>query len=54
MFLREFITPGLPWAHLDIAGPAWAYEQQELSGEGATGFGVRLLVDLFEDLAAQR
>lgn len=51
MFLREFITPGLPWAHLDFAGPAWAFEQQELTGEGATGFGMRLLVDLFEDLA---
>ncbi|MBF0817175.1 leucyl aminopeptidase family protein [Microbacterium paludicola] len=53
MFLREFVAPGLPWAHLDIAGPSWAFEQQELSGEGATGFGMRLLVDLFSDLAAR-
>jgi leucyl aminopeptidase len=27
-----------PWAHLDIAGPVWG-------DKGATGFGVKLLVD---------
>lgn len=46
MFLREFITDGIPWAHLDIAGPAWTREPQDLTTHGATGFGTRLLIDL--------
>lgn len=41
-FLARFVGD-TPWAHLDIAGTAWASEQQALSPKGATGFGVRLL-----------
>ncbi len=44
-FLREF-TAGLPWAHLDIAGPA--YNSGGPSGHltsGGTGFAVATLVD---------
>jgi leucyl aminopeptidase len=41
-FLQRFV-PGARWAHLDIAGTAWATRRTTLSGEGATGFGVRLL-----------
>jgi leucyl aminopeptidase len=33
----------VPWAHLDIAGMAWASKDRPLSAKGATGFGVRLL-----------
>jgi leucyl aminopeptidase len=45
MFLREF-TDGLPWAHLDIAGPARADKQYEEVVPGATGFAARTLVEL--------
>lgn len=48
LFLREFVPSGLPWAHLDIAGPAWVEEQEDLSAKGGTGFGVRTLVALLE------
>ena len=55
-FLREFVPEGVPWAHMDIAGPAfvdgsppWAY-----NGKGATGYGVRTLVSVAERLAGQR
>ena len=34
-----------PWAHLDIAGTAWDVGR-EYTGNGASGFGVRLLVEL--------
>jgi leucyl aminopeptidase len=34
-----------PWAHLDIAGTAWTTESHPYLGKGATGFGVRLLLD---------
>lgn len=45
MFLREF-TNGLPWAHLDIAGPARADRNYEEVTAGATGFATRTLVEL--------
>jgi leucyl aminopeptidase len=35
-----------PWAHLDIAGTASDVRSEYLTGKGATGFGVRLLVEL--------
>ncbi len=44
-FLQRFVN-GVPWAHLDIAGMAWAAKDGELTPKGATAFGVRLL-DLF-------
>lgn len=52
-FLREFVNEGLPWAHIDIAGPA--YHSSEPTGylvKGGTGVPVRLLVDLIEDIEA--
>ncbi len=51
LFLKDFVPDGLPWAHLDIAGPAWAEEEYELTTAGATGFGVRLLADIFSTLS---
>jgi leucyl aminopeptidase len=45
MFLREF-TGGLPWAHLDIAGPARAERAYDEVTAGATGFAARTLVEL--------
>ncbi len=45
MFLREF-TGGLPWAHLDIAGTAWADEAKPYQPKGATGAAVRTLAAL--------
>jgi leucyl aminopeptidase len=41
-FLQRFVN-GRPWAHLDIAGTAWATKDLPLAPKGATGFGVRLL-----------
>jgi leucyl aminopeptidase len=36
----------VPWAHLDIAGTAYDVRSEYLVGKGATGFGVRLLVEV--------
>lgn len=44
LFLREF-TGGLPWAHLDIAGAGRAASDDGELTKGATGFGVRLLLN---------
>ena len=42
-FLREFVSDDVPWAHLDIAGTAWAKEARGWQPKGATGVGVRLV-----------
>jgi leucyl aminopeptidase len=44
LFLQDFVTRGLPWAHLDIAGTVWSDKARGLDPAGATGFGVRTLV----------
>jgi leucyl aminopeptidase len=52
-FLSEFVPSGLPWAHIDIAGPA--YHSGEPFGywtKGGTGVPVRTLTALIEDVAA--
>ncbi len=41
-FLQRFVN-GKPWAHLDIAGMAWAAKDSAVTPKGATAFGVRLL-----------
>jgi leucyl aminopeptidase len=44
LFLKQFVKE-TPWAHLDIAGPVWADKENGYNGPGATGFGVRTLVN---------
>ena len=47
LFLKEFVSPELPWLHLDIAGPA--YNEGEAYGYtpvGGTGVALRSLVAL--------
>lgn len=41
-FLERFVT--YPWAHLDIAAMAWGADRLAYNPKGATGFGVRLLL----------
>jgi leucyl aminopeptidase len=53
VFLREFVAEGVPWAHIDIAGPS--YHTGEPSGywtKGGTGVPVRTFLTLIEDVAA--
>jgi len=55
LFLAEFVPDGLPFAHIDIAGPS--YNSGGPYGyvpTGGTGVPVRTLVELVEDLAANR
>ena len=51
LFLREFIE-GTPWAHLDIAGPAWNDHESDLAPAGASGHGIRTLLTLLLNRAA--
>jgi leucyl aminopeptidase len=45
LLLREFVGT-VPWAHLDIAGPARSDDATRYFTKGGTGFGVRTLVEL--------
>ena len=46
-FLREFVGDGIPWAHLDIAGPAFNEGSPEgYTPKGGTGAAVRTLIQL--------
>lgn len=44
-FIQRFIRD-VPWAHLDIAGMAWAGKAKDVTPKGATAWGVRLLDQL--------
>lgn len=46
-FLKEFVGK-TPWAHLDIAGPAFTNEPKKYQHKGATGFGLQLLARFVE------
>ncbi len=50
LFIKEF-AGDLPWLHMDIAGTAWAEEPKPYQPKGATGVGVRTLVELALDAA---
>lgn len=52
-FLSRFVPDNVRWAHLDIAGVAYVVKGHNGLPAGATGFGVRLLLGLLDDLAAQ-
>lgn len=45
LFIGAFVPENTPWAHLDIAGPAFAEKESPATPLGGTGFGIRLLYD---------
>ena len=52
LLLQEFVGD-IPWAHLDIAGPARWTRDEHYQTKGGSGFGVRTLVELVANLAEQ-
>jgi leucyl aminopeptidase len=47
LLLARFVGD-VPWVHLDIAGPAWSDSDSGIVTKGATGFGVRTLLELLD------
>ena len=45
MFLKEFVTDDVKWAHLDVAGTAFLENPHKEFGKGATGVGVRTILN---------
>lgn len=54
LFLKEFAPKDIPWAHLDIAGPAFAEKDMTVSPYGGTGFGVQTLLAFIVKEAGKR
>lgn len=53
VFLKEFVPAGLPWAHIDIAGPSFnTGGPRGYTTKGGTGVPVRTLLAFLEDVAA--
>ncbi len=50
-FLSYFVDEDTPWAHLDIAGPAYTEKPLPTSPVGGTGFGARLIARTVQILA---
>lgn len=48
-FLENFVDKKIPWAHLDIAGPAMANNYNNYSNKYMTGYGVRLLFEYLKN-----
>ncbi|KRE40990.1 leucyl aminopeptidase [Knoellia sp. Soil729] len=53
LFLQEFVGEGIPWAHVDIAGPSFNEKGPDgVIPKGGTGYGVATLVNLVENHTA--
>ena len=44
LFLEEFFDSNIQWAHIDIAGTCWTDKNKGIHPSGATGYGVKTLV----------
>ncbi len=44
LFLEEFFDKNINWAHIDIAGTCWTDKNRGIHPSGATGYGVKTLV----------
>ena len=51
LFLKEFVNPSIPWAHIDIAGTCWTEKDRDITPKGATGYGVRTLINWIKELS---
>ena len=49
-FLEHFVDEKIPWAHLDIAGPAFPSDTNNYSKTYMTGYGVRLMFDYLSNI----
>ena len=44
-FLENFVDEKIPWAHIDLAGPAIKHKLNNYTEKYDTGFGVRLIIE---------
>jgi leucyl aminopeptidase len=51
IFLKQFVSDDVPWAHLDIAATGEAESEKPWCGKGPNGFGVRLMLETVKRLS---
>jgi len=51
VFLKQFVSDDVPWAHLDIAATGEADSEKPWCGKGPNGFGVRLMLEAIRQLS---
>lgn len=51
IFLKQFVSDDVPWAHLDIAATGEADSEKPWCGKGPNGFGVRLMLEAIQKLS---
>ena len=49
LFLEEFFDKEIKWANIDIAGTCWTDKNKGINPSGATGFGVKTLVQWIQN-----
>lgn len=50
MFLREFVEPSIPWAHIDIAATGWYDREFGVYSKGASAYSLRTVVEYLSAL----
>lgn len=45
IFLKQFVKDDIPWCHVDIAIPTFSTQEKGVNTKGATGFGMRLVME---------
>lgn len=50
LFIGEFVADKIPWAHIDIGGTSTATKTEGFKVQGGTGFGVRTLIKLAQEV----
>ncbi|MDR2137765.1 MAG: aminopeptidase [Synergistaceae bacterium] len=50
MFLREFVEPSIPWAHIDIAATGWYEKEFGVYSRGASAYALRTIVEYLSAL----
>lgn len=48
LFVKQFVKPDIPWIHLDIAGTAFCEKKDDTGFAGATGVGVKAILELLK------
>jgi leucyl aminopeptidase len=50
LFLKEFVAEGVPWVHIDIAGPSFTKEDWDYIATGATAVPLRTVIELLRGI----
>lgn len=50
MFLKEFVDPSIPWAHLDIAATGWYDKEFGVYSKGASAYSLLTIVEYLSGL----